>query len=67
MGTCGLHNVRGVGCGSIRWEGEKKPDSTSGRVGLRAWDVSAENGGEWARERRWGVREALGSKRGVGA
>ena len=44
MGTCGLHNVRGVGCGSIRWEGEKKPDSTSGRVGLRAWDVSAEMG-----------------------
>ena len=53
MGTCGLHNVRGVGCGSIRWEGEKKPDSTSGRVGLRAWDVSAE---------MWEWREWCGSK-----
>jgi len=52
-----------VGCGSgrIRWDGEKKHNSTGGRVALRAWDICEKNGGEWARERCW-ARE-----RGVGA
>ena len=52
-------------------EGEKrnadidieKNNSTGGRVALRAWDIWAENGGEWARERRWGAREAVGRRR----
>ena len=47
----------GCGDGSIRWEGKKKHNSTGGRVGLRAWDICEENGGEWACERCWGARE----------
>ena len=48
-------------CGSIRWEGEKKHNSTGGRVGLRAWDIWAEMGvsgrarGVRARERGGGA------------
>ena len=44
----------------------RKNNFTGGRVALRAWDICEENGGEWAPERRWGVREALGRERGVG-
>ena len=45
--------VEGVGCGMMRMgEIEIKNDSTGGRVGLRAWDICEENGGEWACERR---------------
>ena len=29
----------GCGGGRIRWEGEKKHNSTGGRVALRAWDI----------------------------
>ena len=68
MGTSGLHNVGGVGGRSIRWEGEKIHNSTGGRVGLRAWDIWAEMGGEWAREGRWACekRWAWGRISGVG-
>jgi len=65
--------VWGVGCGSIRWEGEKIHNSTGSRVGLRAWDICEEMGvsgrarGVGAREvlgackRCWGTREVLGA------
>ena len=45
--------VWGVGCGSIRWEGEKKHDSIGGRVALSAWDIWVEIWEDGAREWCW--------------
>ena len=52
--------VWGVGCGSIRWEGEKKHNSTGGRVGLRAWDIWVEIWEDGACERGGGACERGG-------